>query len=277
MRKADKLMVESISTIQEFGHKDVNPRPKWPDGTPAYTLSVNGVVHRYNIDEGEFPITLLRPIAFKKAIKEILWIYQDATSDLTVLEEKHDIHWWNEWDIGDHTIGHCYGNTVARYQLMEKLIAGIKKDPYSRRHIINLWQEEEFQNLHGLKPCCYQIQCLIRGDYLDMLLYQRSSDWLVSGNINQMQYVALQMMIAKATEYRPGEFIHIMANQQIYDRHMEQADELLRRYREETLSEKEPKLLFHPKSDVFSEFTVDDFTLEDYEPIRPQLTFEVAI
>lgn len=83
MTKADNLMYESIKNIKENGHMDENPRPRWHDGTPAHTLSVNGVVHRYDISKNEFPITTLRPIYFKKAIGELLWIYQDITDYCT--------------------------------------------------------------------------------------------------------------------------------------------------------------------------------------------------
>lgn len=284
MNKADILMVESIRNIQNKGHKDVNPRPHWHDGTPAHTLSVNGVTHKYDISDGEFPITSLREIKVDKAIGEILWIYQDCSNDLDVLANKYGVHWWDDWDCGDRTIKYCYGHTVDKYDLTKKLLDGIIADPYGRRHIINLWQEDEFRHEHGLKPCCFQTQFLVRGEYIDMCLYQRSSDWLTAGNINQMQYVAFMMMVAKHCGYKPGEFIHFTANQQIYDRHMENADELLRRFttlckmeRETKTPIKKPRLVFEPESNDFWSFKVDDFHMEDYDPIKPQLKFEVAV
>lgn len=282
MTKADDLMYESIKNIKEHGHMDENPRPRWHDGTPAHTLSVNGVIHRYDISKNEFPITTLRPIYFKKAIGELLWIYQDASNDLKLLAEKYNVTWWDDWNIGDNSIGRCYGHTVRRWDLMRKLLDGITKDPYGRRHILNLYQYDEFEGPHGLKPCCYQTQFLVRGEYIDMILYQRSSDWLTAGNINQMQYVAFMMMVAKHCGYKPGEFIHIIANQQIYDRHMEQADEICRRYesqKESGIEIPEPILVFNPKSgkNDFWSFTIDDFEIKNYNPIKPQLKFEVAV
>lgn len=282
MNKADVYMDESIRNILYNGTVDINPRPKWSDGTSAHTLSVNSIVHTYNISKGEFPITMLRPIYFKKGIGEILWIYQDESNDLNLLKNKYGISWWDEWDIGDRTIGACYGETVRRHNLMHKLLDGIKKDPYSRRHIINLWQEEDFKFKHGLKPCCYQVQFLVSGNYIDMILYQRSSDWLTAGNINQIQYVAFMMMVARHCGYEPRMFTHIIANQQIYDRHIEQAKEMLERYKELEFKDyfsnmKSPVLKLNPNKKDFYSFTVDDFTIEDYEPMKPQLKFEVAI
>lgn len=173
MNKADRYMICSIANIWNRGFMDENPRPKYSDGEPAHTLSVNHVLHQYDISKGEFPITTLRPIYFKKAIGEILWIYQDESNDLDLLKDKYNIDWWNSWDIGNRTIGCCYGETVRRHNLMKNLLEDIKNDPYGRRHIISLWQEEDFKNPHGLKPCCYQTQFNVRGEYLDMVLYQR--------------------------------------------------------------------------------------------------------
>lgn len=274
MIKADRYMKESISNILNNGFKDINPRPHYEDGTPAHTLSVNNIVHQYDISKNEFPITTLRPIYFKKAIGEILWIYQDESNNLDLLRDKYKIAWWDSWDIGDRTIGCCYGETVRKHNLMHKLLDDIKNEPYGRRHIINLWQENDFKEEHGLKPCCYQTQFLVRGEYIDMVLYQRSSDWLVAGNINQMQYVAFMMMVARHCGYKPGIFTHFIANQQIYDRHIDNAKEMLKR---EPIECNPVLKLNENKNDFYSFTTVDDFTIEGYEPNKPQLKFELGI
>lgn len=273
MTKADMYMKESIKNILSNGFKDINPRPHYKDGTPAHTLSVNHIVHQYDISNNEFPITTLRPIYFKKAIGEILWIYQDESNNLDLLRDKYGITWWDSWDIGNRTIGSCYGETVRKHNLMCELLNDIKNDPYGRRHIINLWQENDFKEKHGLKPCCYQTQFLVRGEYIDMVLYQRSSDWLTAGNINQMQYVAFMMMVARHCGYKPGVFTHFIANQQIYDRHIEQAKEMLKREPIEC----NPTLKLNQSKTDFYSFTVDDFILEVYESNKPQLKFELGI
>lgn len=315
MRKADLYLKESISNILENGYLDENPRPHWLDvyenavydekndvivvngctsidvsnaravdvytdrievKIPAHTKSVNAVVHKYDISKGEFPITTLRQIYIKKAIGEMLWIYKDASNDLDLLKEKYNVGWWNEWDLGDRTIGACYGGTIKAHDLTRKLLDDIIKDPYGRRHIISMWQVEDFEKPHGLKPCCFQTQYLVRGKYLDMILYQRSSDYMVSGNINEMQYVALMMMVARHCGYEPGVFTHVMANQQIYDRHFDQADELLKRV-PTTENETDIRLVLNPEKKDFYDITVDDFTLEGYTYNNPQLKFEVAV
>ncbi|MBR1814431.1 MAG: thymidylate synthase [Lachnospiraceae bacterium] len=280
MRKAEQYHKEILQRILEEGFLDENPRPHYADGTPAHTLSVNHVMTQYDLSKGECPIITLRPIAWKSSVKEILWIYQDMSNDLKVLEEKHNIHWWNDWESKDvpGTIGQRYGATVKRYDLIRRLLDDIQKNPYGRRHIMSLWQESDFTETDGLMPCCYETIWNVRGKYLDMVMIQRSSDFATAGVINELQYCALQMMVARHCGYEPGVFTHFTANVQIYDRHMDQARELVSREPVDC----QPRLVLAPgKTDFFS-FTIDDFSMEDY-PVdlikekNPQLKFELGI
>lgn len=289
MTKADFLLKCDIQNILNNGYKDENPRPHYADGTPAHTYSINHVMRKYHLDKGEFPICTLRPIAWKSAIKEILWIYQDASNSLNVLKNKYNVNYWDEWESKDlpGTIGVRYGETVRKHNLLNNLINDIKTNPYGRRHIMCLWQEDDFKESDGLMPCCYETIWNVRGEYLDMLLNQRSGDMLTAsgaGGVNEVQYAALLMMIAKATGYKPGVFTHVVVNEQIYDRHIEAAKELIKRG--ESLKTKHPyynyefsnvEIMFNPKSDDFYSFTIDDFELVQYEPIRPQLQLELGI
>ena len=285
MNKADLLMIESIQNILSYGYKDINPRPKYADGTPAHTISVNHIFRKYNLQHGEFPICTLRPIAWKTGIKEIFTIYQKPTNEIAKMEEM-GVNWWGDWDIGDGTIGQRYGATVSRYDLINNLIKDIQTDPYGRRKIVSLWQESDLRETPGLAPCAFLTIWNVRDEYLDMCLIQRSGDMLTAsgpGGINEVQYAALLMMIARHTGYKPGVFSHFVANEQIYDRHIEAANEMLaRRFdaeKKEFMDEeiKIPKLILNPEKSNFYEFTIDDFTMEDYEPIKPQLRLELGI
>ena len=277
---ADEYLKSDIKNILNKGQKDENPRPKYEDGTPAYTYFVTHNVRTYDLSKGEFPITTLRPIAWKSAIKEVLWIYQDASNNLDILEDKYNIHWWNSWESKNFpgTIGNRYGHTVARYDLMNKrVLEDIKKDPYGRYHIMNLWQEEELRSSDGLKPCAYETIWTVRGNYLDMFLNQRSGDMLVAsgaGNVNEVQYAALLMMVARDTGYEPGKFTHMVVNEQIYDRHIENAKELLNRQSD---TSKVPVMKLNKDKTGFYDFTIDDFELTDYEPVKPNLKFELGV
>ena len=277
---ADEYLKSDIKNILNKGQKDENPRPKYEDGTPAYTYFVTHNVRTYDLSKGEFPVTTLRPIAWKSAIKEILWIYQDASNSLDTLKNKYSISWWNSWESKNipGTIGNRYGHTVARYDLMNKrVLEDIKKDPYGRYHIMNLWQEDELQSSDGLKPCAYETIWTVRGNYLDMFLNQRSGDMLVAsgaGNVNEVQYAALLMMVARDTGYEPGKFTHMVVNEQIYDRHIENAKELLNRQSDIS---KVPVMKLNKDKTGFYDFTIDDFELTDYEPVKPNLKFELGV
>lgn len=271
---ADIKHKECIKEIIENGVFDKNPRPKYKDGTSAYTKFITHYVETYDISKNEFPIITLRKIAVENAIKEILWIYQDQTSDLNVLRNKYGIHWWDEWESHKYpnTIGIRYGETVKRYDLMNKLLNGIKNDPYGRRHIISLWQERDFEESDGLNPCAFQTIFSVRDEFLDTMLTQRSSDLLVASSINSIQYVALQMMVAKSCNLKPGKFTRVVNNIHIYDRHMENAKILLDR----KVGEQPILKLDTDKTDFYS-FNINDFKILNYSYQTPQLKFEIGI
>ena len=291
MTKADFFMDDMICRIQKEGFKDVNPRPKYADGTPAHTISVNHTFRSYDLSKGDFPICTLRPQAWKTGIREIFTIYQKPTNDIATMHDM-GVTWWDEWDIGDGTIGQRYGATVSRYDLINNLIKDIQNDPYGRRKIVSLWQEQDLHETPGLAPCAFLTVWNVRGEYLDMMLVQRSGDMLTAsgpGGINEIQYAALLMMIARHTGYQPGVFSHVVANEQIYDRHMDAAEEMLRRYEEKLNLEEHwqatnwdwhpttPKLILNPDVHNFYDMTIDDFTMENYEPMKPQLKLELGI
>lgn len=281
MTKADTYLVSDINNILENGYKDVDPRPKYEDGTPAHTISVNHVMRKYDLSKGEFPISTLRKQAWKTGIREIFTIYTRPTNDLKEMAEA-GVTWWDPWDIGDGTIGQRYGATVKRYDLINNLIADIKKDPYGRRKIMSLWQEKDLRETAGLAPCAFLTIWNVRGDFLDMCMIQRSGDMLTAsgaGGINEIQYAALLMMVARATGYEAGVFTHFVANEQIYDRHIDNAHELLRRAGELKDNGKNPHLVLNKEKycDITS-ITIDDFRMVDYEPVEgPKLIFELGI
>lgn len=275
LTKADYYMKKNLYEILNNGYSTEGQkvRPKWKDGTPAHTLYINQVVEKYDISKGEFPICSLRPTAWKSGIKEILWIYSSQSNDLELLKNKYNVTWWDDWNIGDNTIGKRYGATVKKYDLMNKLLDGLKNEPYTRRHIINMYQYSDFEESEGLYPCAYETVWNVRGEYLDMTLHQRSNDYCTAGYINKIQYVALMMMVARHVGLKCGNFMHIVENLHIYDRHIEQAKEMLNR----KSSTKQPKLVLKEGKTNFYDFTIDDFEILDYEPNKKQLKFELAI
>ncbi len=274
---------------------------------PAHTISLNqGIECTYDLSRGESPMITLRPIATKASIAEILWIYQKESSDLVEFdellgkrtwEEDHKVNnWWLDWALkekdgsfalnekGHPYIGSCYGETVSRRHMLKKeVIEAIKNNPDGRRHITCLWQQDDFNEPHGLKPCAFLTIWNVRHewdgkDYLDMTMVQRSSDFATAGCINQVQYAALQKMVAKELGLIPGTFTWKPVNIQLYDRHIDQAIEMLEREPVNCKAE----IVLNKKVENFDDFTPDDVKIDDYprELIKtknPQLKFPLGI
>ncbi len=275
---------------------------------PAHTISVNnGVECTYDLSKGETPMITLRPIAVKASIAEILWIYQKQSNDLVLFdemldrctwEEDHKINnWWNDWALKDKkgeyllnedghpTIGACYGGTTGpRDMIRSQVIEAIRSNPDGRRNITCLWQQDDFEKPHGLKPCAFLTIWNVRHDwdgedYLDMTLVQRSSDFATAGCINQVQYSALLIMVAKELGLTPGKFTWKPINIQLYDRHLNQAIEMLNR---EPVSDIDATIKV--KDGVkFDDLTTSDVKVLDKEAIQkvktknPQLPFPLGI
>lgn len=279
MTKADTIFKEYIRKIMEEGVWSEQARPKYKDGRTANSKYITGAFMEFDLAKGEFPITTLRPIAIKSAIKEMLWIYQDQSNSLDLLEDKYNVHYWNDWEVGDsRTIGQRYGAVVKKHDITNKILKQLEANPWNRRNIISLWDYEAFEETEGLLPCAFQTMFDVRrvdGEiYLDATLTQRSNDMLVAHHINAMQYVALQMMIAKHFGWKVGKFFYFINNLHIYDNQFEQAEELLRR----EPSDCRPHLVLNvPDGTNFFDIKPEDFELVDYDPVKPQLKFDLAI
>ena len=279
MTKADTIFKEYIRKIMEEGVWSEQARPKYKDGRTANSKYITGAFMEFDLAKGEFPITTLRPIAIKSAIKEMLWIYQDQSNSLDLLEDKYNVHYWNDWEVGDsRTIGQRYGAVVKKHDITNKILKQLEANPWNRRNIISLWDYEAFEETEGLLPCAFQTMFDVRrvdGEiYLDATLTQRSNDMLVAHHINAMQYVALQMMIAKHFGWKVGKFFYFINNLHIYDNQFEHAEELLRR----EPSDCRPHLVLNvPDGTNFFDIKPEDFELVDYDPVKPQLKFDLAI
>jgi thymidylate synthase len=276
MNKADWYYIKNLNDIINNGSWDKNPRPKYIDGTPANSKFITQVFEEYDISKGEYPIPTLRNTAVKTGIKEILWIYQKQSSSLN---DAHNlgIKWWDDWNIGNNTIGNRYGYTIKKYDLMNKLLDGLKNDPFSRRHIIDMYQYDEFESSDGLYPCAFQTIWSVREInneyYLDLTLVQRSNDYLVAGYINKIQYTALLMMVCGHLGYKPGKFCHLTQNVHVYDRHFDALNEILGRFPIDI----QPKLTLKENKN-FYEYSVNDFEIIGVEKIKKiKANLELAI
>lgn len=264
MSKADEIFINMCKQVLESGYdtKGEKVRPKWPDGTSAYTIKKFGVVNTYDLSE-EFPAITLRRTYIKSAIDEILWIWQKKSNNI------HDLksHIWDQWADKDGSIGKAYGYQLGvkhKYKegemdQVDRVLYDLKNNPYSRRIMTNIYVHQDLHEM-ALYPCAYSVTFNVTGDRLNAILNQRSQDILAAGNWNVVQYAALIMMIAQVSGLKPGILMHVIADAHIYDRHIPIVKDLITRP-----TYPAPKVTLNPLVKDFYEFTVDDFTIENYQ------------
>ena len=270
MSKADKLFKQMCLDVLNNGTdtSDGNVRPIWTDtNEKAYTIKKFGIVNRYDLRE-EFPALTLRRTAIKSAMDEVLWIYQRKSNNI------HDLkpHIWDEWADENGSIGTCYGYVIGQKDprkgemkdQMDFILEEIKKNPYSRRIITNIFIPQYLDGGH-LEPCAYSMTYNVTKDkdgnkVLNAILNQRSQDILAANNWNVVQYSLLLMMVAQVSGMIAGELIHVIADAHIYDRHVDIIKELIQR--EEYPA---PKVWLNPEVKNFYDFTTDDLHVEDYQ------------
>lgn len=270
MSYADQLFINMCHDILEHGTSTEGEkvRPKWEDGSFAYTIKRFGVVNRYDLRK-EFPAITLRKTALKSCMDEILWIYQKKSANI------HDLnsHVWDEWADETGSIGKAYGYQIgvkSQYKegmmdQMDRVLYDLKNNPFSRRIITNTYVHEDLSEMH-LYPCAYSTTWNVTEEkgsdklVLNMVLNQRSQDVLAANNWNVCQYAILLMMVAQVCDMVPGELLHVIADAHIYDRHVDAIRELIGR--EEYPA---PKVHLNPDVKDFYQFTTADLLVEDYQ------------
>lgn len=264
MSKADDLFIVMCKDIIENGYSTEGEkvRPKWEDGTFAYTIKRFGVVNRYNLAE-EFPAITLRKTYIKSAIDELLWIWQKKSNNVNDLNS----HIWDAWADETGSIGKAYGYQLGvkhKYKegmmdQVDRVLFDLKNNPYSRRIMTNIYVHQDLSEMN-LYPCAYSVTFNVTGNKLNAILNQRSQDVLAANNWNVVQYAALVYMMAQVNGFEPGELVHVIADAHIYDRHIPIVEELIKR---PTFAA--PVVKLNPDIKDFYEFTPDDFVVENYQ------------
>ena len=264
MSRADEIFIANCKDILENGvwDTDLNVRPKWDDGQSAHTVKKFGIVNRYDLSE-EFPILTIRRTYWKSAIDELLWIWQKKSNNVHELKS----HVWDAWADETGSIGKAYG-----YQLgvkhhypegdmdqVDRVLFDLKHNPASRRIMTNIYNHADLSEM-ALYPCAYSMTFNVSGNKLNAILNQRSQDMLTANNWNVVQYAALTCMLAQVSGLEPGEFMHVIADAHIYDRHVPLVEEILTNEPKPA-----PKFVIDPTVDDFYKFTVDSFKVENYE------------
>ena len=276
MSLADKIFVDMCKDILENGTSTEGEkvRPHWEDGTSAYTIKKFGVVNRYDLSK-EFPAITLRKTAIKTCTEEMLWIWQKKSNNINDLNS----HIWDSWADEDGSIGKAYGYQMGikhkyregEFDMIDRVIYDLKNNPCSRRIMTNMYNFADLSEM-ALYPCAYSVTFNVVEDRLCAVLNQRSQDMLSANAWNVAQYAALIHMLAQVTGLQPGEFVHVIADAHIYDRHMPIIEELIQRP-----AYPAPKFELDPDIKNFYDFTVESFKLTDYQHGEKIDRFPVAI
>ncbi len=275
MSYADQVFVNMCRDILDNGTSTEGEkvRPKWEDGSFAYTIKKFGVVNRYDLSK-EFPALTLRRTAIKSCTDELLWIWQKKSNNIKDLGS----HIWDSWADEEGSIGKAYGYQMGvkheykegMMDQIDRVIYDLKNNPYSRRIMTNLYVHQDLHEMN-LYPCAYSMTFNVTkkpGEeklVLNAILNQRSNDVLAANAWNVAQYAVLVHMLAQVCDMQVGELVHVIADAHIYDRHIPLIEELITREQYPA-----PKFWLNPEVHDFYDFTADDVKLLDYQ-FGPQI------
>ncbi len=264
MSFADQRFIENCKEILEKGYSSEGQkiRARWEDGSPAHTLKRFGIINRYDLSK-EFPIQTIRKINFKACVDELLWIWQKKSNNVKDLNSRI----WDQWTDENGTIGKAYGYQMSikhkyaegEFDQVDRVLYDLKNNPYSRRILTNIFNFEDLHEM-ALYPCAYSMTFNVTGNKLNAILNQRSQDMLVANAWNVTQYSVLVHMFAQVSGLEVGEFIHVISDCHIYDRHIPIVEDLIKR---ETYPA--PKLWIDPEVKNFYDFKPDSVKLENYQ------------
>lgn len=247
------------------------------DRTGVGTRSVFGAQLRFDL-RNQFPLITTKKIHLKSVIHELLWFIQGDTN-IGYLNQ-HGVKIWDEWADEKGDLGPIYGKQWVRWQSpdgtvvnqLQNVIETIKKDPWSRRLIVNAWNAGELHQM-ALTPChaLFQFYVDVESREISCQLYQRSADVFLGVPFNIASYALLTMMVAQVTGYQPGEFVHTFGDAHLYLNHAEQVKEQLSRD-----VRPYPKMILNPEVTDLFEFRYDDFELQGYNP-HPLIRAPIAV
>ena len=260
--------LELMRHVAERGHSK-------SDRTGTGTLSVFGWQMRFDLAEG-FPLLTTKKLHTRSIIHELLWFLRGDTN-IKYLKD-NGVSIWDEWADENGELGPVYGKQWRSWEApdgrsidqISQLIAALKNNPDSRRHIVSAWNPSEVDRM-ALPPCHALFQFYVAGGKLSCQLYQRSADIFLGVPFNIASYALLTLMVAQVCDYEPGDFVWTGGDCHLYANHLEQAQLQLSREPRAL-----PQLRINPEvKDIFA-FRFEDFTLEGYDP-HPHIKAPVAV
>ena len=249
---------------------------KKEDRTGVGTLSIFGTQSKYDLSTGKFPLLTTKKVFVRGIIEELLWIISSSV-DIEVLEKKK-VGIWSAWKDPEGKKYPPYGAMWRSWpgkdgkpiDQLGDVIEAIKTNPNSRRLVVSAWNPalmDEFV----LPPCHSLFQFYVRGEYLDLQLYQRSADWFLGVPFNIASYSLLLMMVSQVVGLKPGIFTHTTADTHLYLNCVEQAKLQLSREPKEL-----PSMEINPNVRNINDFKIEDFNLLNYD-CWPAIKADVAV
>ena len=263
-----KTYLDLVGHILEHGHAK-------EDRTGTGTLSVFGYQMRFDLSRG-FPLLTTKKVHLRSIVHELLWFIAGDTNVKYLRDNSVTI--WDEWADERGELGPVYGaqwrswgaSDGRKIDQLSTVIEQIRKNPDSRRLIVNAWNVGELERMK-LPPCHLLFQFYVAGGRLSCQLYQRSADVFLGVPFNIASYALLTMMIAQVTGLQPGDFVHTLGDAHLYKNHLEQARLQLSREPRPL-----PRMELNPAVKSIFEFKYDDIQLKDYDP-HPAIKAPVAV
>lgn len=245
-----------------------------PDRTGTGARSLFGWQMKFDLRQG-FPLVTTKKIHLKSVIHELLWFLKGDTNIKYLQDNKVRI--WNEWADKNGDLGRVYGAQWRSWKTPKgetvdqilKVVENIKKDPFSRRHLVVAYNPGELDEM-ALPPCHAFFQFYVADDHLSCQLYQRSADAFLGVPFNIASYSLLTLMMAQVCNLKPGVFIHSFGDVHIYHNHFEQV---------KTQRSRKPyprsKMKIKPSASIF-DYRYEDFELLNYQH-HPAIKGAVAV
>lgn len=248
---------------------------KKSDRTGTGTLSVFGYQMRFDLSQG-FPLLTTKKLHLKSVLYELLWFLR-GESNISYLHE-HNVHIWDEWADESGELGPVYGVQWRRWRSADgrvidqisQVINQIKRDPDSRRLIVNAWNAGEIKQM-ALPPCHLLFQFYVANGKLSCQFYQRSADVFLGVPFNIASYALLTMMTAQVCNLEAGSLIQIMGDTHLYLNHLDQAKLQLTRQPYPL-----PQMKLNPKVTSIFDFKYEDFELLNYQS-HPHIKADISV
>jgi thymidylate synthase len=245
------------------------------DRTGTGTRSTFGWQMRFDLAEG-FPLVTTKKLHLKSIVHELIW-FLGGDTNIAYLKE-NGVRIWDEWADAQGNLGPVYGKQWRAWPKADGgvvdqiswVIDEIKRNPDSRRLIVNTWNVGELSKM-ALMPCHTMFQFYVADGKLSCQLYQRSGDIFLGVPFNIASYALLTHMVAQVCGLDVGDFVHTLGDAHLYSNHVEQAQLQLTREPKPL-----PRLRLNPEVKSIFDFRYEDIAVEGYD-FHPAIKAPVAV